>query len=380
MSRSTHRRMAAIVVAGGVLSAGIGGGVAHADTTNVGWSSWYGSGYGLDANIRWITAPINATVLAPAGGTICKVTLRQQVITAAPWTVSIAPDSFGNIIIDTCDGETANIKLDARRPFAVDEKILNPTAAKASVGVTNSMPAVAHVEVIDAQGLVVGQGEVPAEDTARVNLSSKKLARTTAYTVKVTSESGPTLTSKVISPVGWSPMDILSEYGSPVKPCSVVPWYFNTAGKPSRAKTLQADVQPALNKLSKETGLTFTEVKDASAAKLTFYWQNMGKGGPSARGGPEIHTSGGEMTSSLHVAFNRQDHWVDDTHAGLGYRNRMAGRGWLIIHETMHTLGFDHVSDRRSVMSPVNSGQHAFTRGDLEGLHALYQSQCAKTP
>ena len=71
--------------------------------------------------------------------------------------------------------------------------------------------------------------------------------------------------------------------------------------------------------------------------------------------------------------FNTQDYWVTNRYAGFGdtYRSP-AGRGWLIVHEVMHTMQFAHVNSRTAIMGPINYGQHHFTKGDLEGLRALY--------
>lgn len=279
--------------------------------------------------------------------------------------------------MDSCDGEYSMIEYDARSPFTVDTKVLQPGLDKETVRVRNSMNIPAHVRIINTKGSVLTEGVIGPEQVGELSISTKGLKSTGSYTVQVSADGAPTVSSKVVAPIGWAPMYTDESFGPSVAACSTVPWSFDAAGNPNGANGLRKDIQPALNRLGKETGLKFVEVASAKDATLTFGWQNLGRGGPSARGGYSVLTSGGVRSMrDLHVAFNRQDNWVNDRNAGLGYQHGLAGRGWLVIHEVMHTLGFAHVDNSRAVMAPINRGQHSFSKGDLEGLRAMYPRTC----
>jgi hypothetical protein len=48
------------------------------------------------------------------------------------------------------------------------------------------------------------------------------------------------------------------------------------------------------------------------------------------------------------------------------------GRGWLVVHETMHAIGMDHVNDVTAIMNPIAGEATALNGGDLDGLHTMY--------
>jgi hypothetical protein len=145
---------------------------------------------------------------------------------------------------------------------------------------------------------------------------------------------------------------------------------------------MRKDVIGGLARLSKITGLRFVEVPpsveaadpsawasgdDGSARVIRYRWDDLGVHGPSGMGG----TDGS-------VDFNNKDFWPRNVNAGFSLlRGYLPGRGWLVIHETMHVLGLDHVNDETQVMNPIAHSAR-FGPGDLAGLRALYpKAGCA---
>ncbi|MDQ1248333.1 MAG: ZnMc protein, partial [Actinomycetota bacterium] len=119
------------------------------------------------------------------------------------------------------------------------------------------------------------------------------------------------------------------------------------------------DIPVALAMLAAETNLTFTETTDATAADLTFAWKETGAAGLGGGG---------------KVWFDIDHRWVMDDWPGFGAVTtpdgwRGYGHGVLVLHETMHAMGFGHVDDRASIMGSAAT----IGPGDLDGLHTMYR-------
>lgn len=167
-------------------------------------------------------------------------------------------------------------------------------------------------------------------------------------------------------PAGWLPYPD----GATFAPCSTVRWYYDVSAQPAASAGMHADVVAALALLAVQTNLTFVETAKKGAAQLVVDWGDL-----TAKGG-DIAGLGGRDRDSAFVHFSTTSWWPTDSWAGFSMVTQpdgssSVGRGWLVVHETMHALGFDHVSDPSSVMNAV-AGAHDFSPGDLDGLHTMY--------
>ncbi len=209
-------------------------------------------------------------------------------------------------------------------------------------------------------------------------MPTKGVRATSTFTVTIAGENGLTMSSPLVVAKGWAPMWQAPE--GAYAPCSRVTWSYDAGGAAKGARTIERDIRASMKRLSTVTGLRFDQIPpgpepadlesrgNGGAADINIGWDDLGAHGPSGTG-----------SSDGTVTLNRKDWWVTDKYAGFGNRYRSpAGRGWLIIHEVMHTLWLDHVDSRTAIMGPINYGQHHFTRGDLEGLATLYpRTGCA---
>jgi hypothetical protein len=327
----------------------------------------------------FITGPTPFEVLVDGPDPVCSMTFNGTTVTAAPWafTMPITNDRYyyDSVDITLCDGESdfASLKTTPAFTFRSPVQALDGGSAQRNpVTVTNNMDVPATVTVTDKQGKQIStQSADPGQD-AQVAIPAKGVKSTTTYRVTATGANGLQMSDTVLLAKGWSPM---TETGAIFRPCSTVPWSYSAQGQPKVSKSMKAEIARGLAHLSKEVSLKFVYTPKAADALLTYAWKDMGKSGPAGIGGPHWTSSG---NNSGHVDFNTRSWWVQDRYAGLGAWKGSGtgpgGRGWLVVHETMHALGFDHVDDTASIMNPINRGQHAFTKGDLQGLHALYPS------
>lgn len=174
-------------------------------------------------------------------------------------------------------------------------------------------------------------------------------------------------------PAGWVQPATWATFsgGATYIPCSTVRWYYDKASEPVTAVGMRAEVQGALTLLAAETGLTFVEVTDPAQARLTYSWADLTSNYGSAAG------IGGRRGQSGYVRFSSTDWWPTDQWPGYGRvvqpdGSSALGRGWLVVHETMHALGMAHVDDPSQIMNPVAGDASALGAGDLDGLHTMY--------
>jgi hypothetical protein len=166
-------------------------------------------------------------------------------------------------------------------------------------------------------------------------------------------------------------------------PCRTVPYYLNPQGAPAGAL---AQVRSALSAVTAATGIRFvykgrsdrvpwrTGARDNGlpAAGVGFAWttartvpalagSSVGYGGASwyAEGdGPRTYYSGGVALDSS---------W----HPRGTLAQRTAQWRAVLLHETGHVLGLDHVADRTQVMNPISHALTTYGAGDLAGLARL---------
>jgi hypothetical protein len=178
-------------------------------------------------------------------------------------------------------------------------------------------------------------------------------------------------------------------------PCSTISWRYDAAAEPGSASRMLLDVRGALLMLGDRTGLSFQEVPAESAADLVFDWSSLA-GYPADtqaaawRSGVTFAV-GGEMGLDRWAGFGRKAVRRADRSFDVGI-----GRGWLVVHEVMHSLGFAHSDEAGSVMAPMADitnvlgaadrrrelralRRPGFSPGDLANLAAMYpRSGCPR--
>ena len=175
-----------------------------------------------------------------------------------------------------------------------------------------------------------------------------------------------------VQPAGWS----VFRGGATYAPCSTVAWHFDRSAEPAGAAGMRAEIEGALARLAEQTGLAFVETAEPSAAGLTFSWGDLSDRSVDAAG------VGGRTGRQGFVTFSTTHWWPTDQWPGYGVvvqpnGTYAIGRGWLVVHETMHALGMDHVADPAAVMNPY-AGATQFSAGDLDGLRTMYlDNACA---
>jgi hypothetical protein len=331
---------------------------------------------------EFVTGPTAFEVLIDGTSPVCSMEYLGTTLTAAPWVFTYDPDarSWGRVEVTACDGDKGFASVRAEMAFDVRGQFVfkGQWDTTDAVEVVNNMSVPSTVTVTNPKGAVVTTSEIPAAASAEVKVPLKGAAATGVYVLTMTGANGITQTHKVIAAKGWTPL--MESAGAAFAPCSALTWSLNTHGQPRNAKGIARDIARSLTRLAKETGLKFDRVPASAGASITYSWKPMGQHGPSGVGGFGWSSGG---ASQANVEFNNQDSWPTDRYAGFASGKRSngygpAGRGWLIIHETMHALGFGHVEDDDAVMAPVNRGQSDFTKGDLEGLHTLYPKNGCK--
>ena len=239
----------------------------------------------------------------------------------------------------------------------------------------------------------VGMVKVAGQTRFAIGFLSFALAVTWALTATpvvsaaVSAESipGPRWTSQAGQAFndGWSPLSTSATY----QPCQTVRWSFDRSNEDPERNTMINDVRTALATLQPLTGLTFTEVASGSPAELSFRWGDL-----TAEGHPNAAGFGGFTGwNKGWVTFDTKADWTLNKWEGWDWRRLEwprpdLGPGWyswkegpgrvaLAIHESMHAMGFGHVTDFTSIMYPQgglpnNRGQ--FSSGDLAGLKTMY--------
>ncbi len=185
---------------------------------------------------------------------------------------------------------------------------------------------------------------------------------------------------------GWSPLSSSATY----QPCQTVRWSFDRSNEDPARNTMINDVRVALAALQPLTGVTFTEVAAGSPAELTFRWGDL-----TAEGHPNAAGYGGFTGwNKGWVTLDSKSDWTLNKWEGWDWRRLEwprpdLGPGWyswkegpgrvaLAVHETMHAMGFGHVTDFTSIMYPqggLPNNQGKFSPGDLAGLQTLYLSR-----
>lgn len=173
-----------------------------------------------------------------------------------------------------------------------------------------------------------------------------------------------------VQPTGWR----FFGGGATYVPCSTVRWYYDRSSEPAASAGMRAEIEAGLARLGIETGLVFAETSDPAQARLRFDWGDLTT---RYAGAGEAAGVGGRRGSQGFVTFSTTHWWPTDQWPGFGVVTQpdgsyAIGRGWLVVHETMHALGLDHVDDATQVMNPIAGLYADFGAGDRDGLRTMY--------
>lgn len=146
-------------------------------------------------------------------------------------------------------------------------------------------------------------------------------------------------------------------------PCSTVTWAYDPTGQPSHVSNLHADIGAALRLLGVRTGLDFVVAAAGTVPDILYGWGNLAEYEPGTQA--VAWRSGVTFAVDSEVVRDRwAGFWQRAVPAGDGSQDIGIGRGWLIVHETMHSLGFAHSDEPGSVMAPRVTITNVATRAD----------------
>lgn len=180
------------------------------------------------------------------------------------------------------------------------------------------------------------------------------------------------------APLGWTQPNGWSVIngGGTFLPCSTIRWYFDREGELGSRSEMINLIQPALEMVSAQTGLTFTQTGTKDNMQLEFSWMsNMEVNDPNIAG-----TGGGGLNANFgSIELNPYSWWTANQWAGFEMIKHadwavVSGNGWLIIHEVLHVLGLGHTEDPSQIMY-FQVERSSFGSGDIEGMHTMYLNQ-----
>lgn len=146
-------------------------------------------------------------------------------------------------------------------------------------------------------------------------------------------------------------------------PCSTVTWAYDPTGQPSDVSNLGQDIGAALRLLGIRTGLDFVAAAPGTVPDILYGWGNLAEYEPGTQA--VAWRSGVTFAVDSEVTRDRwAGFWQRAVPVGDGSQDVGSGRGWLIVHETMHSLGFAHSDEPRSVMAPRMTITNVATRAD----------------
>ena len=171
-------------------------------------------------------------------------------------------------------------------------------------------------------------------------------------------------------------------------PCSMITWSYDVSAQPRTGASMVVDVRAALGMLSRRTGVTFQEVPFGAAVDLVFDWSPLADYEP----GTQAAAWRSGVTFAIDAELAR-DEWSGFGRKAVrrsgGSFDIGIGRGWLVVHEVLHSLGLAHSDEAGSVMSPIvritnvlgraparserrSLPRPGFSPGDLATLEAMY--------
>jgi hypothetical protein len=342
---------------------------------------------------------VTFTVQKASGNTpVCSVSYKKITLTKAPWNFTYdpgVPDS--KVHVQYCYGASDDLDLTTTPAFTINTSFLNGDnyAIAKIVRIGNKTKEDASIVITDAGGMVSNKQTIKANTHYDYNfMLAQPSSYLNNYNVVVASASYVTSFPLAVTYL-WAALDTteLAMYA----PCSHITWIYDPLDQPktTSSKAIMNDISAALVLLSTHTHLIFTYSPDLSLATkpnvIKYDWKELPRG-TSGDGGPDWITTGTLGNSdylrqvSGNVDLSTTSSWSNnDLYAGayaatspqMKFANKklkgvVPGRQWLIVHETMHALGFDHSLEVKSVMSAINSGESGLAKEDLFALNYFY--------
>jgi hypothetical protein len=171
-------------------------------------------------------------------------------------------------------------------------------------------------------------------------------------------------------------------------PCSTIIWSYSPTAQPGSGAGMVTDIRDALLMLAGLTGIRFQEAPTATPADLVFGWSPLADYPPGTQAtawrSAVTFAIGAEMGRDTRAGFDRRAVRRTDGSYDIG-----TGRGWLIVHEVLHSLGLGHSDEPGSIMAPTLSMTNVlgraerrnelraqprpgFSPGDLANIAAMY--------
>ena len=329
---------------------------------------------------------------------ICSISYKKITLTRAPWNFTYdpgLPDS--KVHVQYCYGASEDLNLTTTSAFTIDTTFLNGDnyAIPKIVRIGNNTSEEASIVIVDAGGKISNKQTIKANTHYDYKFTlAKSSGYLNNYKVVVTSASYATSFPLAVTYL-WAALDTteLAMYA----PCSHITWIYDPLDQPktTSSKNIMNDIAGSLALLSTHTHLNFTYSDDLSLASkpnvIKYDWKVLSRG-TSGDGGPDWTTTGSLGSAdylrqvSGNIDLSTTSSWSNnDLYAGafassspqMKLANKklsgvVPGRQWLIIHETMHALGFDHSLDGKSAMSAINTGGSGFAKEDLFALNYFY--------
>ena len=151
--------------------------------------------------------------------------------------------------------------------------------------------------------------------------------------------------------------------GANYAPCSTLTWAYDPTGQPADVSNLGADIGAALRLIGVRTGLDFVAAAPGTVPDIHYGWSDLAEYEPGTqaaawRSGVTFAVDG-EVTRDRWAGF-----WQRAVPVGDGSQDVGIGRGWLIVHETMHSVAVDQSDATGSVVAPRMTIANVATRAD----------------
>jgi hypothetical protein len=146
-------------------------------------------------------------------------------------------------------------------------------------------------------------------------------------------------------------------------PCSTIIWSYSPTAQPGSGAGMVTDIRDALLMLAGLTGIRFQEAPTATPADLVFGWSPLADYPPGTQAtawrSAVTFAIGAEMGRDTWAGFDRRAVHRTDGSYDIG-----TGRGWLIVHEVLHSLGLGHSYEPDSIMAPTVSMTNVLGRAE----------------
>lgn len=329
---------------------------------------------------RASAGPVTGTITVDGTAPVCSMTDKATGVTrtSPPWQFQLVPDVLTAVEITECSGARETIDHEVLPLAKVSGTLHDPAAGPWRVSLRVYYPGPYSARISDSSGTVLTR--LPELDDPRDPLVIPDAIAGSARKLSLTLAGGEEISWQLVRMVGWSSDEDTLDGARQFPNCDTITWRYDAAGRPSTARRMPKDIRAGLKRLTRVTGLRFTPASAGSAPDIIFNWKRLAESNPAAIAS-SFKRDG--RTAGI-VVLNSRSPWTnDDRLAGLGRprdgSGRSAGRGWIIVHEVMHVLGFKHVEDPLSIMVAYNTGQAKFSRGDRAGLRTLYpRSACRR--